>query len=108
MRIADDAEFTREYGCTEAEWLRWLPDAVHGHAWRRIGEGGLGDAGGGAAEVRLGEGHLRLAWTVRPERRIALVRLPRLEVRFAFEAVPPAQRAAFLRLFDLHTQRGGG
>jgi hypothetical protein len=108
MRIPDDAEFTREYGCTEAEWLRWLPEAVHGHAWRRLGEDGTGNANGRAAEVRLGAGRLHLAWAALPERRIALVRLPRLEVRFAFDAVPPAQRAAFLRRFDLHTQRGGG
>ncbi len=100
MRTPHNAEFTREYGCTETEWLRWLPDAVHGCAWRQPSDG--------SAEVDLPPGRLGLRWTVQPERRIALIRLPRLEVHFAFAGVPAERRAEFLRLFDLHTQRGGG
>lgn len=93
-------QFTRDYGCTEAEWRRWLPEATHGHAWRATGPG--------SAEVTLGAGLLLLAWQVLPERRIALIRLPRLQVAFTFQAVPAGARTAFLKLFDLHTQRGGG
>lgn len=92
--------FTRDYGCTEVEWRRWLPEATHGHAWRATGSQG--------ADVTLGAGRLLLAWRVLPERRIALIRLPRLEVEFRFESVPADTRAAFLKRFDLHTQRGGG
>jgi hypothetical protein len=92
--------FTRDYGCTLAEWERWLPEATHGHAWHR--------AGPAEAEVMLPPGHLTLRWQVLPPRQIALIRLSRLEVVFGFEGVPAETRARFLRLFDLHTQRGGG
>jgi hypothetical protein len=39
---------------------------------------------------------------------IALVRLPPMQVRFAFDGVGADERAEFLRRFDLHLQRGGG
>lgn len=90
----------RDYGCTVAEWERWLPEATHGHAWRHTGPG--------AAEVQLPPGQLLLHWRELPPRQIALIRLSRLEVAFHFAGVSPEARTAFLRLFDLHTQRGGG
>lgn len=37
-----------------------------------------------------------------------LVEMPRARVVIAFEAVPPAARAEFLRRFDIAFQRGGG
>ena len=92
--------FTRDYGCTVVEWVRWLPEATHGHGWRLTAPG--------AAEVSLPPGRLGLRWQVLPPRQIALIRLPRLGVVFTFEGVPADVRAKFLRLFDLHTQRGGG
>lgn len=93
-------EFEREMGCTEAEWLSWLPRAVHGHALER---------GPGQAKVAIGEGALRLRWQVLPPRQIALARLPRLAARFEFDArVDEAARQAFMRTFDLYMQRGGG
>jgi hypothetical protein len=64
--------------------------------------------GADAMRLPLEGGQLTLRWTVLPERRIALVRLPRLRVDFRFEGVPLAARQAWLRRFDLHTQRGGG
>ncbi len=32
-------------GCTEAEWLGWLPEAIGAHAWTSAGAG----------QVRIGE-----------------------------------------------------
>ena len=66
--------------------------------------------GPGAADVTLeGGGTLSLRWQVLPERRIALIRLPRMQVCYAFsEGVPAEARAEFMRLFDLHMRRGGG
>ena len=32
------ARFTREMGCTEAEWLGWLPAAIGECAWQRDGQ----------------------------------------------------------------------
>lgn len=91
--------FRRDMACTESEWLRWLAAALAGHRWRRDGD---------RAIVTVGAGTLCLAWTVAPPRVIALMRLPRLLVDFAFDGVAPAEREAFLRRFDLHLQRGGG
>lgn len=91
--------FERDMACTEAEWLLWLPAAVGQHAWERQGA---------TARVQLGGGTLQLGWQAQPPRVIALLRLPRLAVRFAFDGVDAAQRLAFMQRFDLYTQRGGG
>lgn len=100
MIVEQRERFEREYGCTEREWRAWMPGATGGHEC-------LHDAPQGLC-VRLGTGHLRLRWEVLPPRAIALLRLPRLAVSFAFEGVPLPERLAFLRRFDLHLQRGGG
>jgi len=93
------AEFDRDYGCTEAEWLRALPGAL-GESSARIGPG--------RAQVAIGRGWLDLAWEIREPRVIALVRLPRLAVRFRFAGVDDPGRSAFMRRFDLYLLRGGG
>ena len=98
--MAEGSAFGREYGCTEVEWLRWLPHAVREHALSLIEPG--------AAQVAIGSGSLCLRWTVLPPRQIALMRLPRLQVSFGFEAVDEAAQREFLRYFDLYLQRGGG
>lgn len=85
--------------CTEAEWLAWLPRAVGDHRYE------LQD---GAARVAFDGGELRLQWREQAPRVIALVRLPRLALRFAFDGVSDSERHAFMQRFDLYTQRGGG
>jgi hypothetical protein len=97
------AHFTREMGCTEAEWLGWLPGACRGaplalHAAQATVHVGPSEA----------TGRLHLQWQVLPPRRIALVTLPRLAVTFSFDGVSPDDQAAFMRYFDLYMQRGGG
>lgn len=94
--------FEREHGCTEVQRLRDLPGAVGRHTLRLPAPG--------IAEVALeGGGTLMLTWQLLPDRQIALVRLPRLLVRYAFsEGVKRQERAEFLRLFDLTMRRGGG
>ena len=91
--------FEREMGCTEAEWLRWLPHAIGPHAWTLQTQ---------AAEVRIGDGALALTWKVAEPRVIALMRMPRLLVSFRFAGLDAAQRYAFMKRFDLYMQRGGG
>ena len=91
--------FDREMGCTEAELRAWLPGAS-GHrdiAWRERG-----------AEITLDDGTVSLAWQARDPRRIALIVLPRLQVRFEARGIDEATWQRFMRHFDLYTQRGGG
>lgn len=99
MQAFYPAQFEREAGCTEAEWLMWLPAAL-GDRPARLGEG--------RAEVAIDGGTLELRWHALPSRRIALVTLPRLAVSFRFENVGDAARHAFMKRFDLYMQRGGG
>ncbi len=93
------ADFKREMGCTEAELLMWLPGAVNGRALTLLPS---------SAEIAIDGGRLELAWRELPPRRIALLRMPRLAIAFHFEGVGEAPRQAFMRYFDLYTQRGGG
>ena len=86
-------------GCTEAEWLRWLPQAMGDHHWKLQT---------GAAGVRIGDGALGLKWLVGEPRVIALVSIPVLNVSFRFAGLNDAQRYTFMRRFDLYMQRGGG
>lgn len=93
------AVFEREMACTTGELLAWLPGAARGHAVAVLGD---------AAVVTLPGGCLRLSWQVLPPRRIGLLTLDRLAVQFRFDGVTDESRQAFMRYFDLYTQRGGG
>ncbi len=86
-------------GTTEAEWLMRLPLAIGQQAWRREGCGVV---------VAFDAGQLHITWEVLAPRVIALMRTPRLWVRFAFEGVESEVRQQFMRRFDLTMQRGGG
>lgn len=91
-------------GCTEREWLGWLPAAIGEHRWHP-------DAAGVHIEIQQEDqtlGYLRITWRVGEPRVIALARIPRLLVDFAFEGLNEAQRYRFMRRFDLYMQRGGG
>jgi len=99
MQSAYAEAFEREMACTEADWLRWLPQAIGPHEWHCTGP---------AATVALASGCLELQWRAGEPRTIALVRLPRLHVAFRFDGVAAGQRLAFMKRFDLYMQRGGG
>jgi hypothetical protein len=91
--------FEREMGCTADELQAWLPGASGGRAiaWREAG-----------ASVTLDAGVVSIDWRALEPRRIALITLPRLRVRFAATGVDESAWQRFMRHFDLHTQRGGG
>lgn len=93
--------FTREQGLTLGDWNQVLPGAVGEHRLER-------GPGADEAQVHIGAGRLHLRWTVLPPRRIALVRMPRLEVQYRFTDVDGDMRVRFMRYFDLYCQRGGG
>ena len=86
-------------GSTEAEWLAALPRACGEHNFT---------LSSGQAQVRIGQGQLHLHWHTLPPRVIALLRMPRLAVRFDFEGVEEDERQHFMKRFDLTMQRGGG
>ncbi|MDP1692650.1 MAG: hypothetical protein Q8L49_11990 [Burkholderiaceae bacterium] len=91
--------FEREMGCTANELRGWLPGASGQRTivWREQ-----------SAEITIDNGRLTIAWRVLQPRRIALLVLPRLQVRFEVHAVEAAVWQRFMRHFDLYTQRGGG
>ncbi len=91
--------FDREMGCTEKEWLGYLPKAIGPHPYQQIAQ---------ALIARIGEGQLALSWRVAEPRAIGLARIPRLMVSFRFSALDEAQRYLFMKRFDLYMQRGGG
>lgn len=99
MQADYDARFTREMGCTADELRQWLPGASRQAEVQWLSDG---------AVVRLADGLLSLRWQPLPPRRIALITLPRLSVQFDFGAISAESRKAFMRHFDLYTQRGGG
>lgn len=91
--------FERDVGCSEPEWLGWMPRAIGAHEWQRDGS---------CITVRVGDGTLQIQWEPLPERRIALLRMQRLKVVFSFHGVDPLHRRSFMKPFDLSLQRGGG
>lgn len=99
MQSVYHSSFEREMGCTEAEWLGWLPAAIGDKPWQRDRN---------SVQVHIGAGRLSLSWTVGSLRVIALLRLPRLLVSFRFAGLSEAERHAFMKRFDLYMQRGGG
>ena len=92
-------QFERDMGCTEAEWLGWLPAALGDISWER-------DAAGVRAVI--GPGSLHIDWQSAPPRVMGSIRIARLLVRFAFSGLDDGQRHAFMKRFDLYMQRGGG
>ena len=99
MQSSYAAEFDREMGCTETEWLGWLPAAIGEHPFQMAAS---------AAQVMLPGGQLRIQWQPGPARVIALLSLPRLLVAFRFQGLDDAARYVFMKRFDLYMQRGGG
>ena len=84
---------------TEAEWLQRLPQAIGAPGFTREGA---------SVRVALGSGVLHIRWRPLPPRVIALLRMSRMAVEFAFEGVDVELRQRFMQRFDLTMQRGGG
>jgi hypothetical protein len=91
--------FEREMGCTADELRGWLPGASRGRtiAWQDSG-----------AVVAIDAGHATLRWQTLEPRRIALITLPRLNVRIEACGIDETAWQRFMKHFDLYTQRGGG
>ena len=89
----------REMGCTEKEFLYWMPGALGTETYVKSG-----------SEISLKQAELfiRICFKTMEPRRIALVSIPRLRVSFHFETLEPQTIALFLKRFDSYTRRGGG
>ena len=89
----------REMGCSVAELRAWLPGASRDAnlQWREHG-----------VDIAYDSGCIAIDWHALEPRRIALIVLPRLQVRFTASAIPEEAWQHFMRYFDLYTQRGGG
>ena len=93
--------FKRDMGYSVAEFFRILPSAVEGHDYTVDGCGVVIRPPGGERKLVLRVAEL-------PERRIGMIRIPRIEVDFSFHDFTDEQRKAFLTAFDRSFQRGGG
>lgn len=109
------ARFVREMGCTADELQAWLPGASRGAPIEWLGTSAARvdlQARSASASASTSPGptcpKLHLVWAPLPPRRIALITLPRLQVSFDFGSADEATRHAYMRHFDLYTQRGGG
>ena len=90
----------KDMGFSREEFLRALPAALRGTAYRIDGATvEIGDAGRGLTI------HLR---DLPPRRLSGLIQLPRLEVTLTFRGHGPEERRSFLAGFDRAYQRGGG
>ena len=107
--------FEREYGCSVSEWMQWLPIAAGGNQLTVDAGDAANPAGGGPggrARIELTQSPLQpllvIAWQPLAPRKIALLAISRLHVRFEFSETTEFQRQEFMRHFDLTMQRGGG
>jgi hypothetical protein len=92
-------QFQRDMGCTESDWLGWLPRAMGDVHWQLQGN---------ALHAQVAGGQLHITWQVAEPRRLGLAVIPRLQVRFSFAGVTDGERLVFMKRFDLYTHRGGG
>lgn len=88
-------------GCTADELLAWLPRALPEARLQT-------DAAGQSNLASWPQGRLTLSWQTLPPRRIALLVIPQLAVRFTYEDLSDAERYRVQKRFDLQTHRGGG
>jgi len=88
----------REMSASRAEFV---------HGLRLAFPQGVEEAG---ALLKVGDGDaaMEIALSPLPDRVIALLRLPRLQVSIRFVAGTPAQQRAMLARMDRAMQRGGG
>jgi hypothetical protein len=101
--MEDGATLVREMGCTEADFLRWLPGATRNATIETtvVGTETL-------HRISLNCGAVEIRTRPLPARRIAGIVLPVLRVEFRFSGLDAQQRASFLGWFDHYTRRGGG
>jgi hypothetical protein len=97
------APFTRVMGCTANELRDWLDRALPGARLTKSAGDGDGNCG-----AQFDDGDLRIEWLTLEPRRIALLTIPQLQVRFQYSGLSLERRRNIQNYFDRATQRGGG
>ncbi|MFA6312188.1 MAG: hypothetical protein WCV99_04500 [Sterolibacterium sp.] len=95
--------FERVMGCTPSELLGWLPGALPG---ARLDIESTPTSGSCRASFNVGQ--LLIEWRMLDSRQIALLKIPRINVRFTYSKMDIADRIDVQGYFDRATQRGGG
>lgn len=90
---------TFEMGLTYAEFFRTLASAMANMNYRVDDHDVQIDYADGRVNIQLGE---------QQQRRIALLNMPYVPVRFEFEALQQSEADAFMEHFMRYFQRGGG
>ena len=87
-------------GLTHAEFFRTLPSAL----------ADIASYSTDANRIRIDYrgGHISITLEPEQRRRIALLSIPYVPVRFEFDALEPADTDAFMEHFMRYYQRGGG
>jgi hypothetical protein len=93
--------FERVMGCTSAELVSWLPRALPDAHLQT-------DVAGQRNAASWAQGKMELNWQPLPPRRIALLEIPQLAVRFTYSDLSATERYRIQKCFDLQTHRGGG
>jgi hypothetical protein len=96
---ADEFALHREMGCTRDDFVRWLPGATRFAPMQLTAD---------KAVVHAGDATVEIALTQAPQRRIALVSIPVLQVSFRFSGAEASAYRDFMTYFDSYTKRGGG
>jgi hypothetical protein len=96
-------QFDRYMGCTSADLIRWLPQALgelHTNTCLVVD---------GRVLKEATQPQLRIFGSSQPVRKIALLEIPVLKVTLQFsESWSQEDCEAVLNRFDLYTRRGGG
>lgn len=93
--------FKRDMGYSEQEFFRILPSAVSGYTHRVEGNRVIISSSDKNQQLQLIINQL-------PDREIGMIRIPRIEVEFAFDNFSAGERKKFITRFDHSYQRGGG
>ena len=93
----------REMGTTHREFIRSLTAAIRPATYTSI-EG----SNGVDIEIHGAPGNMRIHLAPERVRRIALLRLPIVDVTLVLEGFPPESIEPFFTQFDRAFQRGGG
>jgi hypothetical protein len=82
-----------------AELVGWLPGATRQ---------GPFEIDGDMVTIITHGGRVQISMEEKPPRRVGLIALPVLGVRFCFRGLDDLTRDDFLAYFDLYTRQGGG